>query len=116
MEPWRRFDAASRDDARALLLQCCGSTCWAERMLARRPFTREATLLAIAREEWFALTPDDWREAFAHHPKIGDRTALALRFPDTHKLSAREQAGVSSAAQDVIEALSEGNRAYEEKF
>jgi len=85
-------------------------------MLGRRPFNGRRELLSAAREEWFALTPDDWREAFTHHPKIGDRESLRRRFPTTHHLSAREQAGVETAAEDVLDALAEGNRAYEERF
>ena len=85
-------------------------------MVARRPFASEDALLQIARQEWFALGPDDWREAFAHHPKIGDRAALAARFPATHHLSSREQAGVSDASEEVLTALAEANQAYEAKF
>jgi 2-oxo-4-hydroxy-4-carboxy-5-ureidoimidazoline decarboxylase len=73
-------------------------------------------LLAAAREEWFALTPSDWREAFAHHPKIGDRAALERRFAQTRHLSANEQAGVNAASHDVLTNLAEGNRIYEERF
>ena len=116
MEPWRRLDGAGADEARRLLATCCGSGRWVDRMLTRRPYGNRIGLLTAAREEWDALAPRDWREAFAHHPKIGDREALAARFPATHELSARAQAGVSGAREDVLEALAEGNRRYEEKF
>jgi 2-oxo-4-hydroxy-4-carboxy-5-ureidoimidazoline decarboxylase len=116
MEPWRSFNDAAADDARRMLLSCCGSTRWAARMLTRRPFTTREDLLEAARREWFALTEDDWREAFHQHPKIGDRTALRQRFPATHHLSAQEQAGVGTASDDVLDALAEGNRAYEARF
>ena len=55
-------------------------------------------LLAAARDEWFALD-GDWREAFSHHPKIGDRDALRQRFAATAHLSEREQQGVAGAAE-----------------
>ena len=85
-------------------------------MMARRPFrTRDAALLA-AREEWFVLSKQDWLEAFAQHPKIGDVHALRRRFPTTHDLSTREQAGVSAAPDETLAALAEGNREYEQKF
>src|SRR5262245_7956827 len=115
MEPWRRLDAASGDEARALLRRCCGATRWIEGMLARRPFASTPALLAAAREVWLALDRDDWVEAFAHHPKIGDRDSLRQRFASTAHLSEREQAGVSGASEDVLDALAEGNRDYEEK-
>ena len=85
-------------------------------MLARRPFGSREALLTAARDEWFALDEADWREAFTHHPRIGDRESLRARFPSTAHLSAREQSGVSAASDEVLDALAAGNRAYEEKF
>jgi 2-oxo-4-hydroxy-4-carboxy-5-ureidoimidazoline decarboxylase len=116
MEPWRRLDLASREEARETLRACCGSTRWVDRMLAVRPFGSREAMLAAAREHWFALATEDWREAFGHHPKIGDREALGRRFAATRHLSAKEQAGVDSAPEEALTALAEGNRAYEEKF
>ena len=85
-------------------------------MLGRRPFGSRAALLAAAREEWFALSGEDWREAFGHHPKIGDLNALRTRFAATRHLAEREQAGVTGAPEEIIEALAEGNLAYQQKF
>lgn len=85
-------------------------------MLDRRPYGSRHHLQAAAREVWFSLGPADWREAFAHHPKIGDREALARRFGSTSALAEREQAGVAAAPEDVLDALARGNRAYEERF
>lgn len=116
MEPWRRLDRAGVDDARRHLAACCGSSRWVDRMLARRPFSSRIALLTAAREEWFGLDPRDWQEAFAQHPRIGDRDALAARFPATHALSAREQAGVDQAPAPVLDALAAANTAYEERF
>lgn len=116
MEPWHRLDAASPDEARRLLHVCCGSGEWVDRMLARRPFGTQAALVAAARDEWFALSREDWLEAFSHHPKIGDRTSLQARSSETHRRSTEEQAGVDGAAEDVLEALRSGNAAYEKKF
>ena len=111
-----RLDAAPAAEAGALLRTCCGATRWVSRMLARRPFGTRERLLAAAREEWFALSPEDWREAFGHHPMIGDRDALRRRFPRTGHLSEREQAGLGAAPEDVIDALARTNAAYLEKF
>jgi 2-oxo-4-hydroxy-4-carboxy-5-ureidoimidazoline decarboxylase len=85
-------------------------------MLLRRPFGGVPALLTAAREEWFALAPDDWRDAFAHHPKIGDLGALRARFAATAALAEREQAGVAGAPHAILDALAEGNRAYEQRF
>jgi 2-oxo-4-hydroxy-4-carboxy-5-ureidoimidazoline decarboxylase len=116
MEPWTRIDEASPADARQMLQTCCGSSRWIDRMLARRPFGSQAALLSAARDEWFSLAREDWLEAFSHHPKIGDREALRQRFAGTRHLSAREQSGVDGASDSVLEALTAGNHAYEEKF
>ena len=110
------IDAAAETDARAMLSRACGSSRWVDRMMARRPFGRDAKLLAVARVEWFGLTEPDWLEAFAHHPQIGDRGELAARFPRTHDLSSKEQAGGGAADADVLTALAEGNQAYADKF
>jgi 2-oxo-4-hydroxy-4-carboxy-5-ureidoimidazoline decarboxylase len=116
MDTWQAIDQAERDEARRLLVQACGSSRWAERMLARRPFGSREALLSAARVEWDDLSADDWREAFSHHPKIGDREKLRQRFPATHALSSREQAGVDTASDAVLDALAEGNRRYEDTF
>lgn len=116
MDTWQEIDRAAPDEARRLLTRACGSSQWADRMLGQRPFGSRESLLSAARREWDALTEDDWREAFTHHPKIGDRDALRQRFPSTHTLSTREQAGVDGAPDHVLDALAEGNRRYEETF
>jgi 2-oxo-4-hydroxy-4-carboxy-5-ureidoimidazoline decarboxylase len=116
MAPWRRLDEAGGAEARAWLWTCCGSARWVERMERRRPFGDQAALLSSAAEVWWGLGPDDWREAFAQHPKIGDRDALERRFATTAHLSADEQRGLDGARSDVLTALSEANGLYEETF
>ena len=111
-----RVDAAVPDEARALLASCCASTRWVDRMLSRRPFGSMDAMLTAAREDWRALSPADWLEAFAGHPRIGDREALRQRFGDARDRPAQEQAGVAGASDDVLSALAEGNAAYEKKF
>jgi 2-oxo-4-hydroxy-4-carboxy-5-ureidoimidazoline decarboxylase len=116
MESSLPIDAASQDEARRLLRTCCGSSQWVERMLERRPFGSEEALRHSAREVWFGLSNADWREAFSHHPKIGDRESLRRRFAETRHLSEREQAGVEGAAEEVLAALARANRDYENTF
>jgi 2-oxo-4-hydroxy-4-carboxy-5-ureidoimidazoline decarboxylase len=111
-----RLDQASTDEARRLLTACCGSSAWVERMLRRRPFESPDRLLAMARDEWVTLTWADWLEAFGHHPRIGDRDALARRFGKTAHLSEQEQRGVDGASADLLDQLAAGNRAYQDRF
>lgn len=116
MEQWQALDAAQPEDARRLLRACCGSERWVERMMHSRPFANRETVLSAARDVWLALDETDWKEAFSHHPKIGDRDALRHRFPETHHLSAREQAGVDGARGDVLGELASQNQEYEARF
>ena len=83
--------------------------------MARRPFGDQRSLLAAARDEWFSLEPDDWREAFSHHPKIGE-DAAADRFAPTRHISRAEQQGIRGAGPDILQALADGNRLYEQRF
>ena len=116
MEKWQAIDAAHPEDARRLLHGCCGSERWVERMMRSRPFASRETVLSAARDAWLALDETDWKEAFSHHPKIGDRDALGRRFPESGHLSAREQAGVDGAHGDVLSELASRNQEYEARF
>ena len=115
MAPSRRIDSASVDESRALLRACCGSSAWVERMIALRPFCDDEALYQAARREWFALQPDDWKEAFAQHPRIGDREQLRARFPATRQLSESEQAGLGGAPDNILDALAAANSSYERR-
>lgn len=108
-----RLDALSAAAARQALHRCCASSAWVEEMLRRRPFGDDETLFEAADEAWWALDPDDWLEAFAGHPRIGEREAAAFK---TAGWSREEQSGVEAAAAGTRRELGEGNRAYEEKF
>jgi 2-oxo-4-hydroxy-4-carboxy-5-ureidoimidazoline decarboxylase len=116
MDTWQAIDRAAPDEARRLLTRACGSSRWVDEMLARRPFGSREALLAAATAVWASLDAADWREAFSGHPKIGDRESLRQRFPSTHALSAREQAGVDVASDTVLSALADANQRYESRF
>ncbi len=116
MDALSRLNEGSAADSRAELLRCCGSSRWAEAMTARRPFHDPEALLASADALWWGLGESDWREAFGHHPKIGDAAALRARFASTRQWAAGEQAGVQSATEETLVALAQGNRAYEDRF
>ena len=65
-------------------------------------------LLDAAARIWWSLKREDWLEAFAAHPKIGERS--------DSKWSQQEQAGASGASNKTLAVLNEANRAYTEKF
>lgn len=102
---------------RERLHRACGSSRWVRAMLAARPFDSRQQLRGEAERLWWRLEEADWREAFAHHPRIGeDPAALRARFPATAALSEAEQAGVAGAAEETLRELAEANRAYEARF
>ena len=101
---------------REMLLKCCGAQRWAEQMLALKPFRDDAELLKAARTVWRGLSKEDWLEAFAAHPRIGDADALRKKFAKTAEWSAKEQAGVAGATEATLAGLLKGNRLYEERF
>ena len=110
------LNALPRREAHSALERCCGATRWVESMCARRPFADQAALLTEAERTWRSLGSDDWREAFADHPQIGDREALRRRFASTAAWAADEQSSTAAATERTLAALAEGNRAYQEKF
>lgn len=111
-----RLGRLTDEEARAAFLRCCGSTRWADAMVAGRPYADVAALLAAAERAWAATGADDRLEAFRHHPRIGDRKALEARFASTRSWAAGEQGGVAGADAAVLDALEQGNQAYEARF
>jgi OHCU decarboxylase len=116
-----RLNGLPAAQAHAELLACCGSSHWVREMVARRPFDDSAELFAAADEIWRSLDRDDWLEAFASHPQIGEKRGerqieseagqqLASRW------SADEQSGTKRNSVDVMTRLAEGNRAYRQRF
>ncbi len=103
-------------EARAAFERCCGAGAWVERMCAGRPYSDHARLIATADRAADSLGPDDWREAFAHHPRIGDVDALRQRFATTAAWAGDEQRGTAAASDETLAALARGNRDYEERF
>jgi 2-oxo-4-hydroxy-4-carboxy-5-ureidoimidazoline decarboxylase len=100
------------DEAPAL----CGSTRWVELVSAGSPFATVDALHVAADDAFDQLDESDWLEAFAHHPRIGDVESLRERFAASGALSEREQAGLAGAGEDVVQALADGNAAYEQRF
>jgi len=98
------------------LSTCCGATAWVATLNEQFPFTSPAALYEAAERTWHNLTEADWREAFTHHPKIGDVNALKEKFASTATWAAGEQGAVRQASPETLEALAAGNAAYEVKF
>ena len=107
----RWLNALTATDAGAELGRCCGSARWVAGMLARRPWPGFAAVLDAADEVWDGLASEDWREALAAHPRIGERRA------EVHSSWTRqEQASATDPEAATAEAIVAGNRAYEQRF
>lgn len=96
------------------LLSCCGSRAWARGIAAGRPYYTFGELLATSDRVWSQLTPDDWREAFSRHPRIGD-SATSARTTAEH-WSEREQARARGGSVTTLAELAALNAEYEDRF
>ena len=110
------FDHLAVEEKKKLLQSCCGSTAWVNKMIAALPAEDLVDLLEIAEEQWYACHEADWREAFSHHPQIGDIDSLKEKFSATAQWAASEQASVKQASEQTLEQLAEGNQVYKERF
>jgi len=111
-----RWNSLPPEQAALAILPCCGSNSWALQMAALRPIEDEESLLAASDKTWRSLTETDWMEAFAHHPRIGHSVAPSSAPARSAQWSSEEQKKVGAAAENVLDALAEGNRAYEQRF
>jgi allantoinase len=102
------LNAASAAEAEAAFLRCCGSSRWAARMAAERPYASVAALAAAADRAWRDASREDWLEAFAAHPRIGQQSASHW--------AQQEQSGAARADAQVLDSLAGLNQRYLEKF
>jgi OHCU decarboxylase len=98
-----------REAAEAAFARCCGSTAWARSMAAARPFASLDAMVSAGDAIWRSLAPGDWLEAFAAHPKIGEK-ARGSSWSD------REQSGMRTAGDDDRRRLETGNADYQSRF
>ena len=112
LDAWNKADAA---EATRAMLECCGSQYWAAQMVALRPLANIAALSEAADRVWAAMGESDWLEAFACHPRIGERRATSA--PERSAAwSEQEQSGTSNATQNIMRELANGNALYEQRF
>jgi len=111
-----RLNSLPPKEAEAEFGKCCGSTNWARRMAAECPFANANQLMTIADRVWWSLEPDDWLEAFASHPKIGEKKAAGATAAESEAWATQEQSGARDAAEETVRSLAQLNRQYEDKF
>ena len=99
------FNSLSDGRAREELMKVCGSREWARAMEDARPFESQEESQSAAQICWDNLSRENRLEAFAAHPRIGQKSAS--------QWSQQEQSGVHG--EDVTKLLIEGSK-YEERF
>jgi allantoicase len=109
----RWLDALPEQAAQQKLLACCGASRFAEKLAAGRPVGTLDALLGRAEQVWTSLSVDDHLEAFAAHPRIGEK-----KVPEgqSARWSASEQSQAQSGSAEILAELSELNRRYADKF
>jgi 2-oxo-4-hydroxy-4-carboxy-5-ureidoimidazoline decarboxylase len=116
------WNAMEKDEAAAAVLPCCGSRRWAELMADARPVADEDKLMWRADVIWQELDVEDWMEAFATHPRIGEWKGIGEQKAPVEATSqaatwsATEQSAVAREDAAVLAAMAEGNKRYEERF
>jgi 2-oxo-4-hydroxy-4-carboxy-5-ureidoimidazoline decarboxylase len=110
------LNALSPDRAMDAFRSCCGASRWVMGMVSSMPFSSREAVVIAADAVWAKLGPDDWREAFAHHPRIGERPRVAKQGTQAAQWSADEQEDVSTADVAVRAELEAVNREYEARF
>lgn len=111
------LNSLSDTEAHTHLEKCCVSSNWIHQFMAQRPFITSDDLIQKAAYAWYqACSEEDYLEAFSGHPKIGDVNSLKEKFAATKEWAGNEQAKVSEATKETIEALAEANSEYESKF
>jgi len=111
LDEWNRADAAT---ARSAMLACCGATRWADAVAASRPLHDPAALIERADRVWATMREPDWLEAFACHPRIGERKSVARG--QSAAWSTEEQAATTTASHRMLAELAEKNLLYEQRF
>ena len=109
------WNQAGDATARQAMLACCGAARWAAQMVALRPIADATELSETADRVWSTMEELDWLDAFASHPRIGERAATGSQGQSA-AWSKQEQSGTSTANENVLTELARGNTLYEERF
>jgi 2-oxo-4-hydroxy-4-carboxy-5-ureidoimidazoline decarboxylase len=95
---------------------CCGSSRWTAAMVASRPFEDLDGLLCAAERIWWTTGPEDWDEAMAAHPRIGQTAARAQVSDAARGWSVQEQEAIAASDQAARRELAAAVDQYERKF
>ncbi|GDY28047.1 2-oxo-4-hydroxy-4-carboxy-5-ureidoimidazoline decarboxylase [Agarivorans sp. Toyoura001] len=94
----------------------CTSKTWQQQLASLRPFQSPEHCYQMAIQAFSQLTEQDWLEAFAGHPMIGDLSSLHKKYSQGKDLSQAEQAQVADAQQTTLHALLKLNQDYLRRY
>ncbi len=103
-------------EASDLFRAACGASSWVDQMVTNRPYDSVEHLLAAADTAWAASGPDEWHEAFANHPRIGEAHSVARQSELAQGWAEGEQSKARLASSSIFDQMSLVNHAYEGKF
>ncbi|WP_431795943.1 2-oxo-4-hydroxy-4-carboxy-5-ureidoimidazoline decarboxylase [Microbacterium enclense] len=107
------FNTADAGDATAVVRVWADIPGWVDAVVAGRPYADVDALAAYAGNLAATWSPADLEQALHAHPRIGARVS----GEDAEAAaSRREQAAMSTAADEDVAAIAAGNAAYEERF
>lgn len=95
------------EETRRFFTSACAVDDWVAEMVEGRPYPGVRAVLSAADRAFDSLHDRGWLQAFASHPRIGERGDEA---------SSREQAGVDGAGRALLRELADVNARYEEKY
>ena len=116
MPPLDLLNALPAEDAAEEFRACCASTRWVEAMVAARPFATLDELLAASERIWWTTGPEDWLEAIASHPRIGETATRATVSEVARGWSVKEQEAVAASEAGVRLELAAAIEEYERRF
>lgn len=105
----RYLNGLAAEARKRVFYTLCSSSRFASRMTELGAFDSWRVLADRLGETWRGLGATDWDEAFAGHPRIGERNGHDAQ-------ASREQAGVAAASAETLAELARVNAAYEQKF
>ena len=94
-------------ETRSLLATALHVPRWVDEVASGCPYPSVDALVGVADLAARSLTPAEVDEALSAHPRIGERST---------GLSSAEQAASATDDPTLVEAMTVGNRAYEERF
>jgi len=112
----RQLNTFPHRRAEDAFLACCGSARWADVMADGRPYDDADEIVAAVDYVFDEFDEDDWLEAFAAHPRIGDDAEEGDQTDRGESWSEDEQSDADEMAGETERRLRELNNAYYDKF